>query len=95
MEEFFLEFDPRYKTEVCRNFKERLRCAYGETCQFAHGRRELREHVVRNAKYKTKLCQKYWLSGYCAYGPRCNFLHNELNGASAAELHKFNVKGRA
>ena len=70
--------NPRYKTEICRNFKERSRCVYGDKCQFAHGRRELRD-VVRNSKYKTKLCQKYWLVGYCAYGPRCNFLHDELN----------------
>jgi len=69
--------NPRYKTEVCRNFKERSKCVYGDQCQFAHGRRELRE-VVRNSKYKTKHCQKYWLTGYCAYGPRCNFLHNEV-----------------
>lgn len=68
--------NPRYKTEICRNFKERSRCIYGDQCQFAHGRRELRD-VVRNTKYKTKLCQKYWMTGYCAYGPRCNFLHNE------------------
>eukprot|EP00095_Tigriopus_kingsejongensis_P003644 maker-scaffold606_size125303-snap-gene-0.18 protein:Tk03644 transcript:maker-scaffold606_size125303-snap-gene-0.18-mRNA-1 annotation:"zinc finger protein" len=68
--------NPRYKTEVCRNFKERSKCIYGDQCQFAHGRRELRD-VVRNTKYKTKHCQKYWITGYCAYGPRCNFLHNE------------------
>ena len=70
--------NPRYKTEICRNFKERSKCIYGDKCQFAHGRRELRD-VVRNSKYKTKLCQKYWLVGYCAYGPRCNFLHDETN----------------
>lgn len=69
--------NPRYKTEICRNFKERSKCVYGDKCQFAHGRRELRD-VVRNSKYKTKLCQKYWLVGYCAYGPRCNFLHDEM-----------------
>jgi len=69
--------NPRYKTEICRNFKERSKCIYGDKCQFAHGRRELRD-VIRNSKYKTKLCQKYWLVGYCAYGPRCNFLHYEL-----------------
>ena len=68
--------NPRYKTEICRNFKERATCVYGDQCQFAHGRRELRD-VVRNCKYKTKHCQKYWVTGYCAYGPRCNFLHNE------------------
>lgn len=70
--------NPRYKTEMCRNFKERSKCIYGDKCQFAHGRRELRD-VVRNTKYKTKTCQKYWKVGYCAYGPRCNFLHDELD----------------
>ena len=38
--------NPRYKTEICRNFKERSKCIYGDNCQFAHGKRELRE-VVR------------------------------------------------
>ena len=61
--------NPRYKTEICRNFRERNKCLYGNNCQFAHGRAELRE-VVRNKKYKTKLCQKYWKTGYCVYGPR-------------------------
>ena len=68
--------NPRFKTEICRNFKEKAKCVYGEQCQFAHGRRELRD-IIRNTKYKTKLCQKYWITGYCAYGPRCNFLHDE------------------
>jgi len=71
-----LDCNPRFKTEICRNFKERNKCIYGDRCQFAHGKKELRD-VVRNSKYKTKLCQKYWNSGYCAYGPRCNFLHDE------------------
>jgi len=66
----------RYKTEMCRNFKERAHCMYGDQCQFAHGREELRD-ALRNNKYKTKTCQKYWVTGYCAYGPRCNFLHFE------------------
>merc|ERR1719192_1043570 len=66
----------RYKTEICRNFKERSICIYGDQCQFAHGRQELRD-ASRNNKYKTKSCQKYWVTGYCAYGPRCNFLHLE------------------
>lgn len=66
----------RYKTEMCRNFKERAYCMYGDQCQFAHGREELRD-ALRNNKYKTKTCQKYWVTGYCAYGPRCNFVHFE------------------
>jgi len=68
--------NPRFKTEICRNFKEKGSCLYGELCQFAHGKHELRKDVVRHNKYKTKLCQKYWISGYCAYGPRCNFIHD-------------------
>lgn len=68
--------NPRFKTEICRNFKEKGSCLYGELCQFAHGKHELRKDVIRHNKYKTKLCQKYWISGYCAYGPRCNFIHD-------------------
>lgn len=83
--------NPRYKTEICRNFKERSKCIYGDKCQFAHGRRELRD-VVRNSKYKTKLCQKYWLVGYCAYGPRCNFLHDESGGEEIEEFFDSPVK---
>jgi len=69
--------NPRFKTEICRNFKEKGSCLYGDQCQFAHGKNELRQDVVRHTKYKTKLCQKYWIAGYCAYGPRCNFIHQE------------------
>ena len=32
----------RFKTEICRNFKEKGTCLYGELCQFAHGKHELR-----------------------------------------------------
>lgn len=71
--------NPRFKTEFCRNYKEKGTCLYGDLCQFAHGRHELRKDVVRHNKYKTKLCQKFWIVGYCAYGPRCNFVHNELD----------------
>merc|ERR1711862_532305 len=69
--------NPRFKTEICRNFKEKGTCLYGDLCQFAHGKHELRKDVVRHNKYKTKHCQKYWIAGYCAYGPRCNFIHQE------------------
>jgi len=78
--------NPRFKTEICRNFKEKGACVYGGLCQFAHGKHELRQDVVRHTKYKTKLCQKYWIAGYCAYGPRCNFIHKEMEKRSAEEL---------
>ena len=29
--------NPRFKTEICRNFKEKGSCLYGNECQFAHG----------------------------------------------------------
>merc|ERR1712080_166001 len=47
--------NPRFKTEICRNFKEKGTCLYGDLCQFAHGSNELRPDVVRHSKYKTKL----------------------------------------
>ena len=66
----------RFKTEICRNFKEKGHCLYGELCQFAHGKEEMR-NVGQHSKYKTQRCLSYWLLGYCGYGPRCNFLHYE------------------
>jgi len=78
--------NPRFKTEICRNFKEKGTCLYGELCQFAHGKHEVQRDVARHAKYKTKLCQKYWIAGYCAYGPRCNFIHQEIEREAAMRL---------
>ena len=39
--------NPRFKTEICRNFKEKGTCLYGELCQFAHGKHELRVRCVK------------------------------------------------
>ena len=66
----------RYKTELCRPFEESGKCKYGDKCQFAHGKHELR-HMVRHPKYKTELCRTYHSSGLCPYGPRCHFIHNQ------------------
>lgn len=66
----------RYKTELCRPFEESGYCKYGEKCQFAHGKEELRS-LSRHPKYKTELCRTYHKSGFCPYGPRCHFIHNE------------------
>ena len=66
----------RYKTELCRPFEESGKCKYGDKCQFAHGKHELR-HMVRHPKYKTELCRTYHSSGICPYGPRCHFIHNQ------------------
>jgi len=66
----------RYKTELCRPYEENGTCKYGDKCQFAHGRAELRP-VARHPKYKTDLCKTYHTTGLCPYGPRCHFIHND------------------
>jgi len=66
----------RYKTELCRGYREHGRCRYGDRCQFAHGPGELRR-LARHPKYKTDLCRTYHSTGLCPYGPRCHFIHDE------------------
>ncbi|ESO06450.1 hypothetical protein HELRODRAFT_64152, partial [Helobdella robusta] len=66
----------RYKTELCRPYEENGSCKYGDKCQFAHGKHELRS-LVRHPKYKTDLCKTYHTTGLCPYGPRCHFIHND------------------
>ncbi|KAF8429671.1 hypothetical protein EV426DRAFT_557052 [Tirmania nivea] len=63
------KYNPLYKTEMCRNWSEMGHCRYGRTCQFAHGRTELRQ-VPRHNQWKTKTCGA-WLNGTCSYGHRC------------------------
>lgn len=77
--------NPRFKTEFCRNFREKGTCLYGDQCQFAHGKTELRQDIVRHSKYKTKFCQKFWIGGWCVYGPRCNFIHLEDDGTGGTK----------
>lgn len=74
---YSLTCDPKYKTELCRNFESFGYCNYGRKCQFAHGNEELKI-VDRHPNYKTKPCIAYHLEGICNYGKRCNFIHNEM-----------------
>ena len=60
------KYNPLYKTEMCRNWSEMGHCRYGRTCQFAHGRSELRQ-VSRNSQWKAKPCGS-WLNGMLNYG---------------------------
>jgi len=64
-----------YKTELCRSWVESAQCKYGNKCQFAHGRQELRP-VIRHPKYKTEICKTFHTNGTCPYGKRCRFVHN-------------------
>jgi hypothetical protein len=64
----------RYKTEMCRQYIEKIKCAYGDKCQFAHGEQDMRP-VFRHPKYKTEPCRSFNSAGYCPYGQRCHFVH--------------------
>jgi len=63
-----------YKTELCRSWEETGCCRYGNKCQFAHGKNELRP-IARHPKYKTEICRTFATSGTCPYGTRCRFIH--------------------
>lgn len=67
----------RYKTELCRPFQEYGSCRYGDKCQFAHGKEDLRI-PIRHPKYKTEYCRTYHSQGYCPYGARCHFVHSTI-----------------
>jgi len=64
-----------FKTEICRRWTEVGYCPYRESCQFAHGAKELRMRPKMHRKFKTVRCRKY-LAGYCPYGTRCCFVHD-------------------
>lgn len=83
----------RYKTELCRPFKEHGVCKYGDKCQFAHGMHELR-NLSRHPKYKTELCRTFHTIGYCPYGPRCHFIHNADECRGPPPLGAFNKTER-
>ncbi|PAA57178.1 hypothetical protein BOX15_Mlig006288g2 [Macrostomum lignano] len=71
----------RYKTQLCKNFMAGGlgRCVKGDTCQYAHGHRELRR-ICEHPRYKTKMCSLQSSLGVCPHGASCFFAHhpNEL-----------------
>jgi butyrate response factor 1 len=74
-----------YKTELCRSWTETGACRYGNKCQFAHGKDELRI-IMRHPKYKTEICKTFHTQGTCPYGTRCRFIHNpSLRAASLSQ----------
>jgi len=64
-----------FKTKVCQRWAEFGNCAYGESCPFPHGAKELRMQEMNRKNFKTVWCKKF-LAGYCPYGPRCCFIHH-------------------
>ena len=68
--------DPKYKTELCKTFRETGKCPYGFKCRFAHGKEELVSKIL-NSNYKKKDCKTFSECGFCPYGSRCSFRHDE------------------
>lgn len=69
-------YDPKYKTELCKKFQTTGKCPYGYKCRFAHGKEELiSKHLGNN--YKKKFCKSFTQKGFCPYGSRCSFKHDE------------------
>jgi hypothetical protein len=78
-----------YKSEMCKAFVELGTCKFGDRCQFAHTKEELR-NVPRSDKYKTRKCKKFFEDGICPYGSRCSFLHTEPSPQSSS-AEQFNL----
>mmetsp|Transcript_3065 Transcript_3065/g.3121 ORF Transcript_3065/g.3121 Transcript_3065/m.3121 type:complete len:169 (+) Transcript_3065:36-542(+) len=77
--------DPKYKTEMCKNWEKNGTCPYNSKCRFAHGREELmNKEAEANPNYKAKDCLNFFKFGFCSYGRRCCFKHDErkLNEAN-------------
>lgn len=70
--------DPKYKTEMCKNWERFSRCPYNNKCRFAHGKHELMsKEAETNPNYKAKDCLNFFKYGFCSYGRRCCFKHDE------------------
>ena len=67
--------NPKYKTELCKNYDIYGYCKWGENCFFAHGRTELKSKTLTNHFYKTKICKHYHKGGFCPYTSRCQYFH--------------------
>lgn len=67
----------KYKTEICKNWQNGI-CKFGANCIFAHGKRELRESVVKKNVECTNFSSKF----YCSYGEKCQFIHNQVRAKS-------------
>lgn len=68
--------DPKYKTELCKNYVKYGKCSYKGKCRYAHGDSELISKNLSNKNYKKTNCDKFYTSpGVCPYGFRCQYIH--------------------
>ncbi len=70
--------DPKYKTEMCKNWEKFRSCPYNNKCRFAHGKEELMsKEEESNPNFRAKDCLNFFKFGFCSYGRRCCFKHDE------------------
>lgn len=69
--------DPKYKTELCKQYDKEVGCPYGNRCRFAHGKEELFGKSDKIFNYKKKDCNSFHSEFFCVYGSRCLFKHSE------------------
>ena len=67
--------NPKYKTELCKNYDVYGYCKWADNCFFAHGKNELKSKTLINHFYKTKICKHYHRVGFCPYSSRCQYFH--------------------
>lgn len=68
--------DPKYKTELCKNYVKYGKCTYKGKCRYAHGEAELISKNLSNKNYKKTKCDKFFTPpGVCPYGFRCQYIH--------------------
>lgn len=76
--------DPKFKTEMCKNWEKSSSCPYNNKCRFAHGKEELMaKEVETNPNYRIKDCLSFFKYGFCSYGRRCCFRHDERRVSEA------------
>lgn len=77
-----------YKTSLCRYYKTRGKCPYGETCLFAHGYKDLRP-AIQHPHYKTEVCYQFATNnGVCPFGNKCRYIHTQNPDMITASLGK-------
>ncbi|TNV76099.1 hypothetical protein FGO68_gene8024 [Halteria grandinella] len=83
-------YNPRFKTSLCKHFEETGKCNVGSKCHFAHGQHELRgkdDPIPRDLQmklmnlpynnFKTQRCKYFDETGVCKFSKNCSFAHGE------------------
>ena len=84
--------DPKYKTEICKNWERKGSCPYNNKCRFAHGKDELMlKEIETNPNYRARDCLNFFKYGYCNYGRRCCFRHDERKFNEKSSIFDFMI----